>query len=130
MDVFKTRKDNLRRLIDTRFDGVVLRFAEAMAYKPPHVHRWLTDAASAQKMSETSAREIEQQLGLRRGWMDTAEHDAIEAEEQLLLTLFRQATVAHRHAVLTLLENLVTGDPGPSPRLDQEQPLNTPRINS
>jgi|GEM_PF-3692820 len=70
MDISQIRRARLKQLINDQFEGVVLRFAEAMEMKPPQVHRWLTQAKSGQNIREDSARNIESRCGLPRGWMD------------------------------------------------------------
>ena len=115
MDIYETRRLNLRKLIKEQFGGVVLRCADALVMKPPQLHRWLSAAAkSRQNMDEKSARNIEMRLSLQRGYLDHP-HNALSepsnvvpgpanaglsAEELKLLTYFRESGLRYRKTIL------------------------------
>lgn len=71
MDIYELRRTRLRKLIDDKFDGVVLRCAEALTMKPPQLHRWLSvTSKDRRRMEYDSARAIETTLGLPPLWLD------------------------------------------------------------
>lgn len=79
MDIFETRRRNLRLLIDSRYKGVVAKAADSLDRPPPQLHRWLSaKAESRQRMHESSARAIEEKAGIAPGWLDQG-HDAAQA---------------------------------------------------
>lgn len=71
---YQTRRQRLRELIDTRYEGVTTRFAAAAGLRPPQVFRWLSETGtrSARNMESESARKIERALGLLEGWLDSS----------------------------------------------------------
>jgi DNA-binding transcriptional regulator YdaS (Cro superfamily) len=65
------RRQNLARLIASRFGGNQTHFARALGVKPPQVNRWVsTTAADPRSISEQSARAVEAACGLPPGWLD------------------------------------------------------------
>lgn len=71
MDIFETRRERLRLLIDTRFGRVTKRCADALGMPPPQLHRWLSlTTSSPRRIEEESARSIEAKLGLSERWLD------------------------------------------------------------
>lgn len=76
MDIYEIRRLRLRELIDSRFDGVVKRCAEALEMKPPQLHRWLSLTSKDRRRIEyDSARGIEAKLGLANLWLDNRAAD-------------------------------------------------------
>jgi len=69
----ETRKQNLRRLIDERYEGVVQRLAKECNIQHSQLWRVLKDAQVAGQpryVGEKLARRIERAVGLHNGWMD------------------------------------------------------------
>lgn len=77
MDVYEIRRARMRQLIDTRFDKVQARFAEAIERQPDYVSRCLKKKGEkgAKRIGEDIARDIEEKLGLAAGWMSTPTPD-------------------------------------------------------
>ena len=67
MDVFEIRKKRLRELINSNFDGVQRRFADAIDRQPDYVSRILK---GTKRLGEQLARDIESTLGLPPRWLD------------------------------------------------------------
>lgn len=71
MNAKQNRLKNLRALIDSRFDGVAGRCADAVGVKRPQMSRWVTENSEVrQGIAEDSARQIEAKLGIERGSLD------------------------------------------------------------
>lgn len=71
MNVFEIRRRRLRLLIDTNYEGVTKRCAEALGLPPPQLHRWLSvTTSSPRRIEEESARAIETKLALPERWLD------------------------------------------------------------
>lgn len=69
--VYATRRANLTRLGDEKFEGVRKELAAAINRPPSQVSRWLTKDAKQRKLiSEGIARKLESTLGLPRLWLD------------------------------------------------------------
>ncbi len=76
MDLAEIRRQRLREIIDTRFNGVAAHFAAAIGREPSYVSRALTDNAKHRKnIGEDLAREIERALRLPAGYLDN-QHSA------------------------------------------------------
>ncbi len=76
MDVRQTRLRNLRTLIAERFSGHAGQCADALDIKRPQMSRWVTENEDVrQGISESSARAIENKLGLPERWLDNDEGD-------------------------------------------------------
>lgn len=67
------RRERLRQLIDEEFEGKQAGLCRRIDRLPQQVSAWLRapDKPGAKNINDTSAREVEQQLGKRRGWLDT-----------------------------------------------------------
>ncbi|WP_297576234.1 S24 family peptidase [uncultured Deefgea sp.] len=71
MDIFETRRQNLRHLIDNRFGGVIAHLANQIDKQPAYLSRCLTGKAEHRRnIGEKLAREIELKLGLINGALD------------------------------------------------------------
>ena len=62
-----TRREKLRELINTRFSGSQADFAKKIKKITTQVNQWLT---GFRNLSDTTAREIEREIGLERGWFE------------------------------------------------------------
>jgi hypothetical protein len=91
MNVKDIRRQRLQQLINERFGGIKLRFAEAMEMKPPHVHRWLRVGKGGQGMEEESARAIEIKLNLDTLWLDQETDNQITPDVSSLLATITAA---------------------------------------
>ena len=80
MDTYQARRTNLLRLIRDDFDGNQTAFAVAVGVKPPQVNRWVSETASEKRrITEGSARRIEQKCQKPPGWLDVA--DLVDPDE-------------------------------------------------
>ncbi|MDL4861416.1 S24 family peptidase [Halomonas elongata] len=77
MDIADRRRENLRALMNERFEGKRARLAHAIEREPSYISRCLSDKAHRKKIGEEFARHIEGTLHLPPGWMDR-EHDGPE----------------------------------------------------
>lgn len=79
MDTYQARRANLLRLINDDFDGNQTALAAAVGVKPPQVNRWVSETASEKRrITEDSARHIEEKCRKPLGWLDIA--DLVEHE--------------------------------------------------
>lgn len=73
MDIYETRRQNLRILVKEQFNGRIASLAEATERAPSYLSRCLTDNPSHRKgIGERFAREIEDRLLLPDRWLDQA----------------------------------------------------------
>lgn len=80
MDIYQARRTNLLRLIDDDFGGNQTAFAAAVGLKPPQVNRWVSETASEKRrITEGSARHIEERCHKEAGWLDVA--DLVEPDK-------------------------------------------------
>lgn len=70
MDIADLRRDNLRSLVEERFEGNKAKLAHAIEREPSYISRCLSDKAHRKKIGEDFARHIERALKLGDGWMD------------------------------------------------------------
>lgn len=71
MDIYEIRRQNLRNLVTTRFNGRIAGLAEAVERAPSYISRCLSGhAAGRKRVGEDLAREMEIRLGLERLWLD------------------------------------------------------------
>jgi hypothetical protein len=68
--VYETRRENLRLLIGSRADGVK-QLAQELGYSGQSFLSQMAGPNPVRNVSETTARAIEQKLGLPAGWLDT-----------------------------------------------------------
>lgn len=79
------RRANLKRLIDTKYDGVQSDLANATGIALSQIGQWLTvDGPHARNMGEKSARRIEGKCGLPHLWLDTEHQADIDIGHSLL----------------------------------------------
>ena len=77
--LYTRRRAHLQRLIRERFGGNKTACARAVERNAPEIYRWLKPpdktAGWARNMSEISARQIEDHLGLEVGYLDRPLHE-------------------------------------------------------
>ncbi len=74
MDIYQARRTNLLRLINDDFGGNQTAFAVVVGVKPPQVNRWVSETASEKRrITEDSARRIEEKCHKSVGWLDAAD---------------------------------------------------------
>ena len=73
--VKQIRKDNLKFIIDTRYNGVINRCAVACDVQQSQLSRVFAEGEYRRNVGEILARKIETKLSLATGWLDT-EHAA------------------------------------------------------
>ena len=79
MDTYAARRKGLIHLIATEYGGNQTTFADHIGVKPPQVNRWVSGTASeTRRITEDSARRIEERCGKPTGWLD-----AIDLIEEL-----------------------------------------------
>jgi hypothetical protein len=80
MDIYKTRKANLRLLIDKW--GGVTSLAKKLGHNNPSYLSQLTGPRSSRDISERAARKIEEALDLKLGWLDADHQSATFTQEK------------------------------------------------
>jgi len=75
MDTKALRRDNIEILIAERFEGNKAAFGRAIGREATQVYQWRTGLRG---LGEEAARDIEQRLGLTKGWLDTPQGDYAE----------------------------------------------------
>ncbi|WP_016854765.1 LexA family protein [Halomonas smyrnensis] len=70
MNIADRRRDNLKALLNDRFEGKRAALAHAIEREPSYISRCLSDKAHRKKIGEDFARHIEKALGLAQGWLD------------------------------------------------------------
>lgn len=86
------RKENLRYLIDTQFDGVVQRLARRCEIQHSQIWRVLKDTpvkGQPRWVGEKLARRIEEHCELPEGWLDTDRSEAPEVDRLFIERLSR-----------------------------------------
>jgi len=75
MEISTIRRRRLRKLINERFDGSYAKFADAADTKASVISRFFmaTDNPNARNIGEKAARNMEQELQLKRGYLDDDE---------------------------------------------------------
>ena len=71
MNIREIRRQRVLQLITERFHGVDAQFADAIDRSPTQVARWFMETKNRRPIGEKIARDIEKQLNLARGWLDT-----------------------------------------------------------
>lgn len=100
-----TRRDNLKRLLEDRFDGRIADLARAVDRDDAYIWQLLK---GTRNIGERVARHIERALQLAPGSLDSATmsgHAPLTADELELLGRYRRATASWKLA-LRLLANL------------------------
>ncbi|MBB3142219.1 LexA family protein [Halomonas organivorans] len=77
MNIADLRRDNLRALLNERFEGKKAALAHAIEREPSYISRCLSDKAHRKKIGEDFARHIEKALALPNGWMDRETTEAV-----------------------------------------------------
>lgn len=76
MDTNDIRRAKLRHLISAKFDGSQAALADQCGIKPAQISRWLSETnTDPRNMSERSARQIEEKLGLPNRYLDIQEDE-------------------------------------------------------
>lgn len=80
-ELWEIRRDNLQGLIDAFPEAPGNRAAFCRKYEldPLQIGQYFTLSKNARKMGERKAREVEEKIGIRSGWLDDT-HDAISSE--------------------------------------------------
>ena len=104
----KRRRENLRRLIDEEYDGVVQRLAAQVEMPHSQVWRVLREkkGENAREMGERLARRIEAACGKSEGWLDLEPTDQTSQESELLAQRILALGEADRDAVLRMVKAL------------------------
>ena len=100
--VQRTRKDNLKYIIDTRFSGVVNRTARAIGVQQSQIARVYAKGEYRRNVGDNLARRIETALNLPEGWLDT-EHAGSDKLSNKMDFLDR----AQRSAVEAIIDQLI-----------------------
>ena len=109
------RKQNLRRLIDEHYEGVLNRLAKAANIQHSQLWRVLKDdpvKGQPRYLGETLARRLEEVTGLPRGWLDQSDQDQLIAESGALALRIRRLPAADQATILRMID--VMGDMGDS----------------
>ena len=78
--VGEIRRENLRRVVDTHYGGVMRRLAVALNVQQIQLSRiYSKNATSRREIGNDLARNIEAVAGLPRGWMDQVHDDRADA---------------------------------------------------
>lgn len=74
MDIFDVRQQNLLRLIETEFQGSQTTLAKHLGLMAAQVNRWANGKKTKNgRISERSARQIEEKCEKHFGWLDVAD---------------------------------------------------------
>ncbi|PSJ23596.1 XRE family transcriptional regulator [Halomonas sp. ND22Bw] len=82
MNIADRRRDNLKALLNDRFEGKRAALAHAIEREPSYISRCLSDKAHRKKIGEDFARHIEKALGLAQGWLDREPETATASNVQ------------------------------------------------
>lgn len=83
MNTKDIRRDNLRNLLNSRFDGKLVDFEKATGMFSSNLSKYLTENIKHRVgISSGTARRIEQSVGLSLGWLDI-DHGSIELKKLL-----------------------------------------------
>ncbi|MCC5904124.1 MAG: LexA family transcriptional regulator [Halomonas sp.] len=80
MEITDLRRLNLKRILDTRFNGKKSALAEAIDREASYISRCLSDKAHRKKIGEDFARHIEIMLKLPKGWLDREDQQEMPDE--------------------------------------------------
>jgi phage repressor protein C with HTH and peptisase S24 domain len=82
MDIYEIRRQNLRHLVSTRFNGRIASLADAIERAPSYVSRCLTGKPEHRKrIGEALARDVEDKLGIQRLWLDSGHATQLPVDE-------------------------------------------------
>lgn len=96
------RRENLVRVINAHFGGVAARLAEKLGVPLPQIARLTSDAASRRNIGDSLARDIEQAVGLDRGWMDAPHDGGDDVYER-----FKSLSAKDRETIKTLIDSFL-----------------------
>lgn len=96
------RRENLRYIVNTRYNGVVNRLAKDVGMHQAQVARVFVNGSTRRDMSDKMARALEEKIGLERGWLDQ-EHAKVDD----LSARFSQLSLEQRRVVSDLLNHLL-----------------------
>ena len=107
-DMGSVRRNNLRRLIDEEYQGIVQRLAEQVGMPHSQVFRVLREkeGSNQRKIGEKLARRIEDACGKSAGWLDQNPTDQLSAESAALASRINRLPEADRQAVLRMVRAL------------------------
>ena len=100
------RRENLRYLIDTKFQGVNNRIAKHLGVQPMQISRVFHSGESARNVGDKLARKVEVGLGLESGWLDQdhaktddimQKYNSLDVEGQLAIKQMLDALVIRRN---------------------------------
>ena len=106
----EVRRENLKRLIEEKYDGVVQRLAKECNIQHSQLWRVLKEeqvAGQPRYVGEKLARKIEQAAGLYTGWLDTTPDKQSVSEANALADRIRGLSPEDRAVVLRMVEALV-----------------------
>lgn len=107
------RKQNLRRLINDRYDGVVQRLAKDCNIQHSQLWRVLKDepvAGQPRYVGEKLARKIEKAVGLHNGWMDQDSDRQSNDRIVVLAERISKLSEADRQTVERMIDGLSSLD--------------------
>lgn len=94
MDTYEARRQALKAIIDRQFGGSIARLAEFVDIKPPQISRWLSvTTKDPRKITENSARALEEKLGLPEKYLDQVDQvdiTIIEPDGRYTVTEFKR----------------------------------------
>lgn len=91
-DIVETRRKRLNQLIAERYHDNRAEFCRKSGEDPTYLSRLFSDGKHSKAFTETIARRIEKEIGLKRGWLDRdARTDAQHDKKQAALGLTEEA---------------------------------------
>jgi CHAD domain-containing protein len=109
----ETRKKNLRRLIDEKYEGILNRLAKAANIQHSQLWRVLKDdpvKGQPRYLGETLARRLEEVSGVHRGWLDQDEISQAYAQADALAARIRRLPSADQQTILRMIDVLGESD--------------------
>ena len=106
---YEIRRENLKYLIQTKYNGVANQMAKDTGIAQMQISRVFLKTKNRRKVGKVLARRIEVACGLELGWMDNihAQGDAIMGRLDLLDVQDRQAIEAVIDALLRKSQELI-----------------------
>mgnify|MGYP006111853245 CR=1 FL=1 len=106
---YEIRRENLKYLIQTKYNGVANQMARATGIGQMQIARVFLKTKNSREVGEVFARRIEKACGLEPGWLDQihAQGDAIMGRLDLLDVQDRQAIEAVIDAMLRKSQELI-----------------------
>lgn len=109
----EVRRNNLRKLIDTKYDGVVQRLAKECNIQHSQLWRVLKEervAGQPRYVGEKLARKIEAATGLHHGWLDQPPEQQDKGAVSALAQRIDRLSPDDRAAVLRMVDALTLRD--------------------